>query len=274
MPAIRVDPSLDLYYEDDYFGPPWQQPETVLLVHGVAESSAAWFAWVPALSSRFRVLRVDQRGFGRSTIPSGSHRWSLPGFAADLAHFLDAMQIHAVHVVAAKLGGTIAMRFAADFPERVLTLSVVSSPVRRVEASAQPKSNTESDRMAAIGIRAWAESTQRARLGSLAPEEQIAFWNDLMASSNREVCINVAKMSQRIDLAESLPKITAPTLMITVADSAKLPPATVLESVRLIQKYEVLTLPGDGYHPAASRPDQCAHEVVQFIARCAGASTA
>ena len=47
MPAGQIDPTLSMYYEDDYFGEAWLEPETVLLVHGVAESSRAWVAWVP-----------------------------------------------------------------------------------------------------------------------------------------------------------------------------------------------------------------------------------
>src|SRR5207248_2653363 len=42
MPAVQIDPTLSMYYEDDYFGEAWRQPEAVLLVHGVAESSRAW----------------------------------------------------------------------------------------------------------------------------------------------------------------------------------------------------------------------------------------
>ena len=53
--------------KDDYFGEAWRSPETVMLVHGVAESSRAWFAWVPHLARHFRLLRPDLRGFGRST---------------------------------------------------------------------------------------------------------------------------------------------------------------------------------------------------------------
>ncbi len=265
MPSIRVEPSLELHYEDDYFGPPWRTPETVLMVHGVAESSAAWYAWVPALSPHYRVLRVDQRGFGRSSVPPTDYPWSIPGFAADLAHFLDAMGLDAVHVISAKLGGTIALEFAADFPDRVKTLSVVSSPVRGLGHTSDPKLLAATSQLAKSGVRAWAEATQRMRLGSAAPEAHIAFWNDLMAASDRDVCVNVEEMCNHMDVTAGLPKITAPTLVITMAGGAMQTPANVLEWTRRIPRSEVVTIAGDGYHPAASRPEECAAHVLKFI---------
>ena len=265
MPKIQVDPTLEMHYADDYFGPPWQKPETVVMVHGVAESSAAWYAWVPVLSPHFRMLRVDQRGFGRSTIPPKSYAWSIPGFAADLAHFLDAMKLDAVHVVSAKLGGTIAMQFAADFPDRVRTLSVVSSPVRGLGHTSDPKLLAVTSQMSSIGVRAWAEGTQRMRLGSAVPEAHIAFWNDLMASSDRDVCVNVEEMCNHMDVTRGLPKIAAPTLVITMAGGAMQTPANVLAWTRKIPQCEVVTIDGDGYHPAAARPDECSPQVLKFM---------
>src|SRR5215213_7538969 len=70
MSSVTVTSNQALHYEDDYFGEPWKIPETVLLIHGAAESSKAWFAWVPHLARTFRVLRPDQRGFGQSKLSS------------------------------------------------------------------------------------------------------------------------------------------------------------------------------------------------------------
>ena len=70
MPTIQIDPMLTLFYEDQWFGDPWNQPEVVLLIHGISESSRAWFGWVPCLSRDLRVLRPDWRGFPLDS-PSG-----------------------------------------------------------------------------------------------------------------------------------------------------------------------------------------------------------
>src|SRR5207249_3326097 len=89
------------YYEDDYFGEPWVEPEVVMLVHGVAESGRAWTCWVPHLARTMRVLRPDLPGFGRSAMPPAGYRWSVPAFAAALRDFLDAVGVQRAHVVGA-----------------------------------------------------------------------------------------------------------------------------------------------------------------------------
>ena len=62
MPEVRVDGSLVIHFEDDYFGEPWRKAETVLMVHGAAESTLAWYAWVPHLARKYRVPVYMTRG--------------------------------------------------------------------------------------------------------------------------------------------------------------------------------------------------------------------
>ncbi len=69
MPTARIDDTLEMYYEDDAFTDPWATPEVVLLHHGNFKSSQLWYSWVPLLARDYRVLRLDARGFGRSTAP-------------------------------------------------------------------------------------------------------------------------------------------------------------------------------------------------------------
>src|SRR4051812_7529127 len=117
----------DLAYDDDCFAPPWLPVETVLLVHGVAESAQAWTEWVPQLSGSFRVVRPDLPGFGDSSVPDG-FRWSLENQAECLIALMNHLELQRVHVVGAKFGGTLAMYLASEIPDRVLSLSVFGSP--------------------------------------------------------------------------------------------------------------------------------------------------
>ncbi len=63
MPTLEASAGLRLHYLVDDFTDPWTKPDTVLLLHGNAESSLAWYAWVPLLARRFRVVRPDMRGY-------------------------------------------------------------------------------------------------------------------------------------------------------------------------------------------------------------------
>src|SRR5712664_251308 len=124
----------ELFYRDDWFGEPWRKPETAVLIHGNAESSLVWYAWMPRMGQEFRVLRPDLPGLGRSRIPAG-FEWTLPSLAAFVAHVLDKAGVDSAHIIGAKAGGGIAMQFAADCPARTRTLSVVHVPSAVTNAS-------------------------------------------------------------------------------------------------------------------------------------------
>ena len=132
MPELTVSSELTIHYEDDDFSDLWRPRETFLLLHGFAESSAAWFAWVPHLARRFRVLRPDLRGFGRSSVPecAADYSWSVAGFARDAVALLDQLEVSRVHLVGARVGAPIAMQIAADHGDRVRSLSLISGLVR------------------------------------------------------------------------------------------------------------------------------------------------
>lgn len=268
MPTANVAPDLSLYYEDEYFGPPWLAPESILLIHGVAESSLAWHAWVPVLGRELRVLRPDLRGFGRTSVPPADYDWTVQGLAADLAALLDHLGLDQVHVVGAKFGGTAAMQFAASFPERTRTLTVVSGIAQaRDTLGGRIELGGIAPRIREVGVRQWAAETMRARLGEEAPEEQVAWWTDYMASANRDTCLGVTGAAGGLDIWAELPRIQAPTLVVTTDRSPLAPLEAVRAWQRRIPRSELLVLPSDSYHIAAVRPEECARFALEFIRR-------
>jgi pimeloyl-ACP methyl ester carboxylesterase len=267
MTSVAIDPHQSLHYEDEYFGEPWVTPETVLLIHGAAESSKAWFAWVPHLARSYRVVRPDMRGFGQSTLGPGWFEWSPRSLAADMARFLDVVDIESAHVVGAKIGGTVAMQFAADYPERTKTLAVVSGPARTHNTGGSADLSTFTDTIRRIGGRGWAAETQRARLGSAASDAQLEWWTDFMARTNSKVALAITEMAANLDISAELPKIQAPTLVITTEKSALASVEVTREWQTKIPNSELLVLPGDSYHVAAAAPDLCAEKVLEFIRR-------
>src|ERR1700681_1523777 len=157
----------DFFYREDWFGEPWRKPETAVLIHGNAESSIEWYAWMRRMAQEFRVLRPDLPGFGRSRIPAG-FEWSLPSLASFVAHVLDKAGVDSAHIIGAKAGGTIAMQFAADYPARTRTLSVVHVPSVGVNASGS-----------ASVISVTNPREQLARLGSAASKEMEDYWENM-----------------------------------------------------------------------------------------------
>ena len=251
--AAPSNPSAeDFFYREDWFGEPWRKPETAVLIHGNAESSIVWYAWLPRMAQEFRVLRPDLPGLGRSRIPEG-FEWSLSSLAAFVAHVLDKAGADSAHIIGAKAGGAIAMQFAADYPARTRTLSVVHVPAA-----------VTNERVAASGS---SFAPQSARLGSAASKEMVDYWENMFATAPQIPTKGLLTAVMKSDPARDgvLARIKAPTLLMT-ADRGQL---QSVEKARqhqmLIPSARLVVLRSDGYHIAASNAGECVANVLAFI---------
>ncbi len=249
-PTDSADTPVVLFYRDDWLGAPWVKPDPVMFIHGNDESSISWFGWVPRMGQEFRLLRPDLPGLGRSAIPAG-FEWSISSLATILAHFLDSIGVESAHIIGAKSGGSIAMQFAADYPQRTRTLVVASAPITSVSSK--------------VGFRAPSPSSQQKRLGSAASKEQIEYWDKMMSSTKPETRLGIGKVEASINLESILPRVVAPTLVITVDQSGMQSVETVLRYQQKIPNARLLVLPSDGYHVAVVKADECVTNVLAFI---------
>lgn len=128
MPQVAVE-DLECFYEDDYFGAPWVEPEVVFMQHGMQGSSAYFSGWVPALAGKYRVLRRDLIGHGRTTAGRTDHDISLEGLAHDMVAFMDTLDLQSAHVVGHHTGGMAGVVLAALYPERVKSLCLDDCPI-------------------------------------------------------------------------------------------------------------------------------------------------
>src|SRR5688572_26007536 len=95
---LDIGDDLRLRYRVDDFTDPWSKPQTVVCVHGFGESGEVWRAWVPHLARHYRVVRIDQRGFGESTPMPEEFPWSLDVLVEDLEHVVTALADGPVHL--------------------------------------------------------------------------------------------------------------------------------------------------------------------------------
>jgi pimeloyl-ACP methyl ester carboxylesterase len=97
----------------------------LLLVHGMAGSSATWGAVMPSLARRYTVIAPDLPGHGESDKPRQDY--SLGAYANTLRDLLVALEIDHVTIVGQSLGGGVAMQLAYQHPHYCERLILVSS---------------------------------------------------------------------------------------------------------------------------------------------------
>jgi esterase len=125
--------NLSLHVADD--GDPSAPP--VLLLHGVNGSVATWNWIVPELAERFRVLRLDFRGHGRSDRAPGTY--TAEGYVADAVAALEQAAGRPCVVIGHSLGGATAAAVTQRRPE-LLTGAVLEDPPLGPVTAGQPVS--------------------------------------------------------------------------------------------------------------------------------------
>ena len=91
---------------------PW-----LVLIQGMGFDRFGWEPVLSRLRRHFRLVLVDNRGFGRSSRPAGS--FAVADMAGDIVAVLDAAGIGRAHVLGMSLGGMVAQELAIARPERV-----------------------------------------------------------------------------------------------------------------------------------------------------------
>src|SRR5919202_1064219 len=171
------------------FGVPGDPP--VLLVMGVGGSMLWWeegFCRLLAEGGRF-VIRYDHRDTGRSvTYEPGRPRYTGADLVADAVGMLDAFEIPAAHVVGVSAGGAFAQLLALGFPDRVLSLVLIStSPATSGERSLPSSTERFNDFLASAevdwsvrgSVIEYLVAYQRMLAGGLRPCDEIA-WRKLV----------------------------------------------------------------------------------------------
>lgn len=105
-----------LYYEVAGSGP------AIALIHAGIADCRMWDAQFAAFAERYRVVRYDQRGFGRSSMPPGPY-----APRDDLRELLRALGIARATLVGVSMGGGVALDCALDHPDLVEALVLVAS---------------------------------------------------------------------------------------------------------------------------------------------------
>jgi len=117
------------------------------------------------------------------------------------------------------------------------------------------------------GVEPWARESMGGRLGSDFPPEGVEWWTKFMGQTAVSTQVGFMKTIACADIRADLPKIACPTLVITTERSRL---ASVEETTtwqRMIPLSELVVLPGNSYHAAASHPVECARATLAFMER-------
>jgi 3-oxoadipate enol-lactonase len=109
---------------------PW-----LIFSNSLATNLSMWDDQARTLSGRFRILRYDQRGHGKTQAPEGLYPFAT--LLADAVALMDTIEISRAHFCGLSLGGATALGLAEQHPDRIDRVIVCDSPCASTPASAK-----------------------------------------------------------------------------------------------------------------------------------------
>lgn len=188
---------------------PW-----IVLSNSLGSSLAMWDKQIPFLTQRYRVLRYDTRGHGKSSTPAGDYSFS--DLTGDVIALMDHFDIDRAWFMGLSMGGMTGMGLALHHPTRFNGIVCCDARGDAPEGFRQ----SWDDRAAVIrkdGMSALVDSTmarwltEKTRTGR---PEDAALLSNMVASTNPDGYIGCAMALKTLDYLKDMGKATVPMLYV------------------------------------------------------------
>lgn len=226
---------------------------TLLLLHGLADSRAAWSQVLPALAARRRVLLYDQRGHGASDHLGAAHDYTLDALTRDLEQFTLDRCPDRFDLVGHSMGGVVALRFALEHPQRLRSLALVSATAQAHTAIPAPILAKLASVARAGGSGALARFMEVLNPGAQ-PRYRGRMRADVTAMDIEAFLELSAELGRYPSLLDRLPELKLPvTLVVGEHDRLSRAGAVLMESA--IPDAELRIVAGTGHSPHEQDPE-------------------
>lgn len=241
-----------------------------VLLHGLTSCAETWSFVAPEVAADRTVFALDLRGHGETDKPDSGY--DQPNVAADVVGALDALGVAACCITGHSWGAAIALRTAADYPQRVRRLVLadgglvtqrVGTPTpERLEQMLAPAEIYQS-------LPSYFHEVRRTLNGHWSPEiEAIALAaiyhnpdGSVRERLDREHQKQILAAGWQVDIAAVYPRVQCPTLLMPAENLTASPerragrPQQVAETAALLKDAQVRWIPDSVHDIQLHRPD-------------------
>lgn len=194
----------------------------VVFCNSLGTTLEMWEPQLPAMAGRFRVVRYDRRGHGRSPVPPGPY--TIDDLGGDVLELADRLGLERVSFCGLSIGGAVGMWLALEAPERIERLILCCT------RAVFPPPEQWAERAAAVregGVEAVADGVLERwfmpELHAARPEVAQSF-RRMLVGTPAEGYAACCDALRTLDLRPRLSEIAAPTLVISGAEDPVAPP--------------------------------------------------
>jgi pimeloyl-ACP methyl ester carboxylesterase/DNA-binding winged helix-turn-helix (wHTH) protein len=190
--------------------------------------SPIWSHLLRELAAEHQLIRYDERGNGLSD-------WdvediSFEAFVRDLESVVDATGIDRFALLGISQGCAVSITYAVRHPERVTHLVLYGGYARGRRKRGSPAETEQADALLTLMRQGWGQENPAFRqiFTSLfvpgANREQVQWYNDLQRrTASPENAVRIRQTMNDIDVADILPQVKVPTLVLHCRDDAVVP---------------------------------------------------
>jgi len=262
MTTTRID-DIQLAYDDVGSGP------AVVMIHGYPFNRSLWTEQVDALSSKYRVVTPDLRGFGESDNSEGPA--TMNRMAQDVATLMDQLGIDQAVIAGLSMGGYVTLAFCKQFPERVKALVLADTRAQSDSEEAKQTRSQQAEKATTEGMAGIADAMLPKLL---TPEtvskrpEVVKRVRDMMLKTKPQGAAGaLLGMAQREDLSEFISTIGVPTMIVVGREDAITPVADSEKMKSKIATSHLVVIENAGHVSNLEQTEQFNFALLKFLER-------
>ena len=246
-----------------------------ILMHGTGGHLEAFTKNLRALvGAGYRVVAYDYPGHGWTTTADSD--LEIDDYIDHLLSLMDALGIERAHLSGESLGGWVAIKFAARYPERVRRL-VLNTPggtmatpevMERIRSLSQAAADDPSEERIRVRLE-WLMADPKSVTDELVAIRRGVYSRPGFSDSMRHIlCLQDPEIRRRNRVTDDeLAAITAPTLVIWTSDDPSGPAKAGLDMAERIPAGEFQLIEGAGHWPQWEQQEEFDRRVLEFLGR-------
>ncbi len=243
----------------------------VLCLHSLFLDSRMFDGFLDYAAGRYRVVRPDFRGQGRSDHGPGD-MITMDQDADDMFALIDALGLTDINLLAQSMGGDVAVRLAARRPDRFRSLVMAGSSARSEPDGQREQFLNWIGKAGEQGfINDSLEETMEVMFGPTSrhttdPKRKaaVAMWRERINAVPRSLYPAMLGVILRENAVPLLPSITCPALIFSGVEDTARPPEWAKEVADGIPDSELIVMDGVGHSPTLEVPEEVFPIIIDF----------